>query len=143
LHGIGDSGMAADPTEDLDPEYAINVAERAMRAMLEQSVPPTPANFLVWFDYVVGSSPMLKRTIDILIGNKRKFDAAINLELYSTHINSQSQRVSAGVPRQLVALLASAREFLSSAIAENHSHMEALSEVSSQIVPSSDPRLII
>jgi diguanylate cyclase len=78
--------MAADPTGGIDLEYAVNVAERAMRVMSEQSVPPTPANFSVWFDYAMGSSPTLRRTIDILIANKQKFDLSTNLQLYSTYV---------------------------------------------------------
>jgi hypothetical protein len=48
--------------------------------------------------------------------------------------------VSTDVPGQLVDLLVSAKEFLSTAIAENHTRIEALSEVSSQIVSFSDPK---
>ena len=62
--------------DELDFEYATSVAEKAMRSMAEQRVPPTPNNFHVWFKYALGTPPVLKRAIDILIGNKRKFDAA-------------------------------------------------------------------
>jgi hypothetical protein len=57
--------------DELDFEYATSVAAKAMRSMAEQRVPPTPNNFHVWFNYVLGTPPVLKRAIDILIGNKR------------------------------------------------------------------------
>jgi diguanylate cyclase len=82
--------MAGDLIGDMDVEYATTVADRAIRLMSQQSVPATPSNFSVWFDYAMGTSSALRKTIDILIGNKRKFDASINHELYVTYVNPQS-----------------------------------------------------
>ena len=73
--------MAGDLFGDMDVEYATTVADRAIRSMSQQSVPVTPGNFSVWFDYAMGTSPALRKTIDVLIGNKRKFDAATYPEL--------------------------------------------------------------
>ena len=70
--------------DELDFEYATSVAETAMRSMAEHRVPPTPNNFHVWFNYTLGTPPVLKRAIDILIGNKRKFDAQTNREIYDS-----------------------------------------------------------
>ena len=61
-----------------------------MRSMAEQRVPPTPNNFHVWFKYALGTPPELKRAIDILIGNKRKFDAATNRDLFTTYVGSKA-----------------------------------------------------
>jgi diguanylate cyclase len=57
--------------DELDFEYATTVAEKAMGAMAKQRVPPTPNNYHLWFKYSLGASSDLKRTIDILISNKR------------------------------------------------------------------------
>ena len=76
--------------DELDFEYATSVAEKAIRSMAEQRVPPTPNNFHVWFKYVLGTPPVLKRAIDILIGNKRKFDAATNREIYANYVGSKA-----------------------------------------------------
>ena len=78
--------------DELDFEYATSVAEKAVRSMAEQRVPPTPNNFHVWFKYVLGTPPELKRAIDILIGNKRKFDVATNHEIYSRTISARKPR---------------------------------------------------
>src|SRR5215470_5773133 len=75
----------ADAFDELDFEYATGVAEKAMQAIAEQRVPPTPNNFHVWFKYALGAPPELKRTINILIAGKRKFDAATSRDLYTTY----------------------------------------------------------
>jgi diguanylate cyclase len=142
--------MAGDLFGDMDVEYATTVADRAIRSMSQQSVPVTPGNFSVWFDYAMGTSPALRKTIDVLIGNKRKFDASINRELYATFVKPQSE-AEADFPEQLRNVISSAREFLATAISDNRTQIEALgqvasevtSQVTSQVQINSDPRLII
>jgi diguanylate cyclase len=136
--------MAGDLFGDMDVEYATTVADRAIRSMSQQSVPVTPGNFSVWFDYAMGTSPALRKTIDILIGNKRKFDASINRELYATFVKQQSDTETAeDFPQQLQDVISSAREFLATAISDNRTQIEALGEVTSQAQTSGDPRSII
>ena len=95
--------------DELDFEYATSVAETAMRSMAEQRVPPTPNNFHVWFTYTLGTHPVLKRAIDILIGNKRKFDANINREIHESYIGSKAsdEAVAYDVSQQLHSVMAS------------------------------------
>jgi diguanylate cyclase len=136
--------MAGEQIGDMDVEYATTVADRAIRSMSQQSVPSTPRNFSVWFDYAMGTSPALRKTIDILIGNKRKFDASTNHELYITYVNPQSDVGAAGdFPEQLRGVITSAKQFLTTAISDNRTQIEALGEVSSQCQATSDPRPII
>ena len=136
--------MAGDLIGDMDVEYATTVADRAIRSMSQQSVPSTPRNFSVWFDYAMGTSPALRKTIDILIGNKRKFDASINHELYVTYVNPQSDVGATGdFPEQLRGVITSAKQFLATAISNNRIQIEALGEVSSQCQATGDPRPII
>jgi diguanylate cyclase len=136
--------MSGDLFGDMDVEYATSVADRAIRSMSQQSVPVTPGNFSVWFDYAMGTSPALRKTIDILIGNKRKFDASINRELYATFVKPNSGAdAEADFPDQLQSVISSAREFLATAISDNRTQIEALDEVTSQVAANSDPRPII
>lgn len=136
--------MAGDLFGDMDVEYAATVADRAIRSMSQQSVPATPSNFSVWFNYAMGSSPALRKTIDILIGNKRKFDASINRELYVTYVNPQPDTGATGdFPEQLRGVITSANQFLATAISDNRTQIEALGAVSSQVQATSDPRPII
>jgi diguanylate cyclase len=136
--------MAGDFNGEMDVEYAASVADRAMRAMSERSVPATPSNFSVWFNYAMGTSPALRKTIDILIANNRTFDAAINHELYATYVNPHSDAGAAGdFPEQLRGVISGARQFLATAISDNRTQIEALGAVSAQVNPTGDPRPII
>jgi diguanylate cyclase len=130
----------------LDFEYATSVAETAMRLMAEQRVPATPNNFHVWFKYSLGSSPELKRTIDVLIGNKRKFDAATNHDLFVTYAGSHIVPDDAALnnaSQQLHSVMASAKRFLTTAIADNRTHMQAISDVADQTEAGVDPRSLV
>jgi diguanylate cyclase len=131
--------------QELDYEYARSIAEKALRSMEEQRVPLTPNNFHVWFNYWLGEPPVLKRAIDIVIGNKRKFDAATNHGLYANYISSKASDEAAAyeVSQQLYAVMSSAKQFLSTAIADNRSHMDAINEVTEQTEAGVDPKVLI
>jgi len=135
----------ADAFDELDFEYATGVAEKAMLAIAEQRVPPTPNNFHVWFKYALGAPPELKRTINILIAGKRKFDAATNRDLFKNYVGSKAtdDAVAHHVSQQLHGVMESARNFLSTAISDNRSQMESLDEVQSECQVAADPRPII
>ncbi len=136
--------MAGQPIGEMDVEYATTIADRAIRLMSQQSVPATPSNFAVWFEYSLGEGIALRKTIDILIAGKRKFDAATNHELYITYIAPQTGVEPLGdLPEQLSGLIATAQQFLNTAVTDNRTHMKALDEVSSEAAASSDPRTII
>jgi diguanylate cyclase len=131
--------------DELDFEYATSVAEKAMRFMAEQRVPPTSNNFQVWFKYSLGTSPELKRAIDILIGNKRKFDARTNHDLFTAYIGSKAadEAVAFDVSQQLHGVMASAKQFLTTAIDDNRTQMAAISDVAEQTEAGVDPKLLV
>jgi diguanylate cyclase len=135
----------ADAFDQLDFEYVTGVAEKAMRAVTEQRVPPTPDNFHVWFRYALGTPVELKRTIDILVANKRKFDKATNRDLYTTYVGSRGadEAVAHQVSQQLHMVLASAKQFLNTAIADNRTQMRAISDVADQSEAGVDPRVLV
>jgi diguanylate cyclase len=135
----------AEVFDELDFEFVIGVAEKAMRAVTEQRVPPTPQNYHVWFKYALGMPVELKRTIDILIANKRKFDAAANRDLYLTYVGSKGTEdaVTHHVSQQLHSVLASAQQFLNEAIADNRTQIEAINEVAGRSEAGVDPRVLV
>ena len=137
--------MAGGSLDEVDFEYATSLAEKTMHAMAAQRVPPTPNNFQVWFRYSLGTPPDLKRTIDILIGNKRKFDTATNQGLFATYIGSQGADEAAAhnVSQQLHSVMASAKQFLTTAIADNRSQMQAINNVADRSEAGADPTLLI
>ena len=132
----------ADAFDELDFEYATGVAEKAMRAIAEQRVPPTPNNFHVWFKYALGAPLELKRTINILIAGKRKFDAATNRDLFTTYVGSKAtdDAVAHQVSQQLHGVMASAQQFLSTAISDNRTQIEAISDVADRTEIGADPK---
>jgi len=130
--------------DEIDFDYATTIADRANRLMSQHGVPPTPDNFSVWFYYAMGGSLTLKKTVDILIANKRKFDSVVNRDLYVTYINPHSDRsTSEDFPDQLRGVIDSAKDFLATAISDNRSQMATLGEVSSECQATADPRPII
>ena len=135
----------ADAFDELDFEFVTGMAEKAMRAVTEQRVPPTPQNFHVWFKYALGTPVELKRTIDILVANKRKFDPATNRDLYTTYVGSKGadDAVAHQVSQQLHSVLESAQQFLNTAIADNRSQIDAISQVADHSEAGVDPRLLV
>jgi diguanylate cyclase len=125
-------------SDELDFEYATVIADRVNRLMSQHRVPLTPNNFSVWFSYATGTSPALRKTIDILVG---KFDSATNRDLYVTYLNPLSD--GDDFPEQLQGVISSAKQFLATAISDNRTQIEALGEVSSECQAVSDPRPII
>jgi len=136
--------MAGQPIGEMDVEYAAAIADRTVRLMSQHSVPATPNNFAVWFEYSLGSSLALRKTIDILIAGKRKFDPTTNHELFVTYIAPYSAPDPLrDLPQQLGGLVTSAQRFLNAAVTDNRTHIEALGQVSSQVEASSHPRQIV
>lgn len=130
--------------DEVDFDYATVIADRANRLMSQHAVPPTPDNFSVWCNYAMGASPALRKTIDILVGNKRRFDSSTNRDLYVTYVNPRSDYgVAEDFPEQLRVVISSAKQFLAAAISDNRTQIEALGEVTSECQAVSDPRSII
>jgi diguanylate cyclase len=123
--------VSANALEDTDFDYAMSVAQKTMDLMVRYRVPPTPDNFSVWFTYALGTCVELKRAIDILIGNKRRFDAKTNHDLFSAYVGLQGSngRTINFASQRLRSLMTSARQFLNTAIADNHSQIQAISDV--------------
>lgn len=126
--------------DEIDYDYAVNVAERAIRQMSQHRVPPTPENFRVWTAYAQGAPADLKRTIDVLVGNKRTFDAQTNRDLAATFASGSGV---AGASQQLSSVIDAARNFLSVAIADNKSQMKSIGDTAGAVSSGADPKLLV
>ncbi|UTD27645.1 GGDEF domain-containing protein [Bradyrhizobium sp. WD16] len=115
-------------------------AESAMALMTAQRVPPTPDNFQVWFEYCRGESPYLQKTIDALLASGRRFDAAVNRDLFLTHASSSTRdREDAHeLSRQIQHLADRAREMLNAAAADQRNQARDLVEVTAQVGSHAD-----
>ena len=116
--------------DEIDFDYATSVAQQAQSLMAQHRVPPTPDNFAVWFKYALGTSAQLNMAMNVLIGNKRKFDPATNRDLYRAYVGGQAaeRAIDLGVSEQLSTLMVSAQQYLATAIDDNRTQMRALGE---------------
>ena len=134
--------MASD-FDDPDYDYAASIAGRAVRSMAEQRIPPTPTNFAIWFQYYAGSHDDLRNAIDLLIDHNRPFDNRTNQDLFETYIGPQVSAHVLDTSERLHALMGAAKEFLATAIADNHTQMEAISHVADQGKAGVDPKTLV
>nr|WP_249131100.1 GGDEF domain-containing protein [Bradyrhizobium diazoefficiens] len=111
--------------------------------MAEQHIPPTPANFAVWFHYLAGQHDDLRNAIDLLIDHNRPFDSRTNQDLFETYVAPRVSAVVANTSEQLHSLMGAAKEFLATAIADNKSQMQAISEVTDQGHAGVDPKVLV
>src|SRR3984957_14495904 len=130
--------------EEFDLDYATAMAEGANRHMVQHGVAPTPNNFAVLFNYSCDTRPELKRTIDILIAGKRRFDTATNRELFSTYLAAgPAGATDSNVPEQLKSVMADAQRFVAQAIADNHTQIRAIGDVAERAESGIDPRPLV
>lgn len=137
--------MTVSAFDEIDLDYATSVAQQALGLMVQHRVPPTPDNFAVWFRYALGTSPQLKQAINVLIGNRRKLDAATNRDLYRAYVGGQAaeRAIDLGMTEQLSALMAGAQRFLAAAIDDSRVQMRALDGVAAETSDDGDPRRLI
>jgi diguanylate cyclase len=129
--------------DDLDAQHAAAISREAVRLMSELSIPIIPTNFTVWFAYVLGRSPALRKTIDILRSNQRTFDKSVNRELYSTFLRSNSlMNAGQSITEELGTILRNVREDISEAIGTNNIHAAGLRDVEASLGNNS-PELIL
>lgn len=113
--------------------------------MAEHRVPPTPDNFSVWSRYAAGTSPALKKSIEIIAGNKRRFDSVTNRDLFRAYIGAPPE----GDDRMLVAsdqlsaLMDAARGFLKATISDSRAQVRALGDMSANAEAGADARQLI
>ncbi|MHC4040884.1 GGDEF domain-containing protein [Bradyrhizobium sp. 23AC] len=129
--------------DEPDYDYAASIAGRAMRSMAEQRIAPTPANFAVWFLYFGDGHEDLRNAIDLLIDHNRPFDARTNQDLFKTYVAPQVSAAVVDTSERLQALMGAAKEFLATAIADNHSQMQVISEVADQGKAGVDPKALV
>jgi diguanylate cyclase len=135
----------SDPAlEELDPDYAAALADRANRYIAQYGVTPTPGNFAVWFAYSRGASPELKRAIDALIAGKKPFDANTNRELLAIHLApSSASKIIGDIPERLKSVMTAAKQFVAVAIADSRTHIDAIGGVAERAENGGDPKSLV
>ncbi len=132
------------PINDVDPAYASSMAGRALQLMAQHNIPATPQNFEVWFTFARGTAPDLNKTINILVGNNRPFDAGTNHSLYVNYIEGRADWAQHSlVSTRLYKVLLNAQRFLASTLIDNRKQVEVLDTVAAQMDDEANPRPII
>ena len=70
-----------------DLHHAAELAHAAVTSMTRFSIPPTPINFTIWYEYHAGRDPALSRAIDALVAGKTPFTPETTLQLYEEFLN--------------------------------------------------------
>ncbi|HLH88562.1 MAG TPA: GGDEF domain-containing protein [Xanthobacteraceae bacterium] len=137
--------MGPVPTSETDFEGATATAGRALQLMSEHNVPATPQNFETWFTFALGTAPELTRIINILVANKRAFDAETNRSLFLSYVGGEAHWTAKQVKisEELHGLVDTARSYLATSIADSRDHVAALGGVASQIKRDLESREII
>jgi diguanylate cyclase len=75
--------MADETAEQRDPvEETAGYVRLALPLMSQYSIPITPRNYAVWYDYVSGKSKELREAIDAMLEKAERFTDEINEMLY-------------------------------------------------------------
>jgi len=71
-------------------EQAANHLRLAVPMMVKYAIPPNPQNYAIWYHYVSGLDPELKKALDNTLQQGGNIDAADSERLYNTYINPES-----------------------------------------------------
>jgi diguanylate cyclase len=130
--------------DDLDPDYATAIANRANRLMARHGVTPTPGSFAVWFNYARGTPPELRQAIDVMIADSTQFDPFVCRDLFSEYIGSSlGSKGAEEVPAQLRALMTEAKHYVANAISDSHTQRRAISDVADRAEEGIDPKSLV
>lgn len=112
-------------------EQALSYAGQAMALMTKHQVAPHPGNFAVWYMYVSGNYPDLRRALDILISNKMDFDEQVLADLRQKFFGQESESQALQTATQRIeTMLAQMMEALSDAASGANSYGATLKSFS-------------
>jgi diguanylate cyclase len=75
------------------PRTVTEIAKNVILNAAERSIPLTPENFHVWFEYFLGSNQELKTAIDELIASETGFSQEINERLYTEYLKGDKEEI--------------------------------------------------
>ena len=79
-------------TSDNFPKTAAEIAKKIILTTAEKSIPLTPENYHVWFEYYLDSNKGLKDAIDELISSEKYFSQEINESLYTEYLSPRKTK---------------------------------------------------
>jgi diguanylate cyclase len=78
---------------DDSPRTVTEIAKNVILNASVRSIPLTPENFYVWFEYFLGSNQELKTAIDELIASEKDFSQEINERLYTEYLKGDKKEI--------------------------------------------------
>jgi diguanylate cyclase len=67
---------------ETQPDNSTVLARKALPFMAEHSIPITPQNYFVWYEYFHGANQSLVKAVNDMIGAGTRFDDRTNVQLY-------------------------------------------------------------
>lgn len=117
-----------------DLHQAAEFAHAAVASMARFSIPPTPINFTIWYEYHAGRDPALSRAIDALLAGHKPFTPEVTLQLYEEFLNpARMLRASRETTEKLQEAMDELRNFIGAAEQDTRTYGDKLEHFSDKL----------
>lgn len=117
-----------------DLHQAAEFAHAAVASMTRFSIPPTPINFTIWYEYHASRDPALSRAIDALLAGNKPFTPETTLQLYEEFLNpARLLRTSRETTEKLQAAMDELRSFVDAAEEDTRAYGDKLEHFSGKL----------
>jgi len=117
-----------------DLHHAAELAHAAVSSMTRFSIPPTPINFTIWYEYHAGRDPALSRAIDALLAGNAVFTPETTLQLYEEFLNpARLLRTTRETSEKLQEAMDDLRSFVGAAEEDARSYGDKLERFSGNL----------
>ena len=105
----------------------------ALPLMSRYHIPVAPLNYAVWYEYVAGSSPVLRDVIDRMVKSEQAIDEVVTRELYQRYVDPTDQTRVEAVQRTVRRLIEAMSVSLDAAGNEVSRYEQSLQECAAQL----------
>ena len=114
-------------------ELASERLRMALPLMSRHHIPVAPLNYAVWYEYVAGSSPVLRDVIDRMVKSGQGIDEALTRELYQRYVDPTDQTRVEAAQRTVRRLIEAMSVSLDAAGNEVNRYEQSLQECAAQL----------
>ena len=101
--------------------------------MSRYHIPVAPLNYAVWYEYVAGSSPVLRDVIDRMVNSEQVIDETLTRELYQRYVDPTDQTRVEAAQRTVRRLIEAMSVSLDAAGNEVSRYEQSLKECAAQL----------
>ena len=120
-------------TKPVSFETASERLRLALPLMSRYHIPIAPLNYAVWYEYVAGSSPVLRDVIDRIVKNEQTIDENLTRELYQRYVDPTDQSRVEAAQRTVRRLIEAMSVSLDAAGNEVTRYEQTLKECAAQL----------